>query len=604
MARITTYTIDGTITDDDKLLGTDAENADATKNYLVGDLATFITSDWVAVGSGTTNYIPLWTPDGHTIGDSIMFQSTDASPTIQVGTYSGPGLQTTLGAGFISASGIGADQGTFTNITSNTLLTIRGNAIIGNEPADTLEVISASTFKNEVTIDEKLIDAAGYPGTAGQVLSSTATGTEWIDDKRGTVTGKGGNLVVPMWKGNAGSFINTELQDSPLNFVIVDPGNLNDYGLQFGGYAKATGIRNSVSLGYDNLASNNSTIATGHQTKATGLHASSFNFQTTASGDKSAAFGSSSTASGNSSFAVGLGNTAATSNSFAGGLGSTANPVTDGKTAFAYGSYVNAYGNDSAAFGTNNTTTGDSSFVAGANSSASTKSFSLGVNNFVPANGGALGHNNNISTGLSYAFGYDNTVQWLQTMALGFELTTTIGKQRQVVIGYKNEDVAADFIVGTGGTSGKANGLEVYKDKVILPQYGNGTVTGEEKFSLQVDSAGQIIEGVVPTPLTYLTAIAIISQSGANPPVINNILENTLGLKTPMDWTYIGAGEYELKAVGKFKALKTIVFINGGSAENNHDISWEVIDADKLRIRTHNSNGKLTKAAIEIRTYN
>ena len=72
MARITKYTIDGTITDDDKLLGTDAENTDATKNYLVGDLADYITSDWVAVGSGTLNTIPLWTPDGNTIGDSTI----------------------------------------------------------------------------------------------------------------------------------------------------------------------------------------------------------------------------------------------------------------------------------------------------------------------------------------------------------------------------------------------------------------------------------------------------------------------------------------------------------------------------------------------------
>jgi hypothetical protein len=29
-----------------------------------------------------------------------------------------------------------------------------------------------------------------------------------------------------------------------------------------------------------------------------------------------------------------------------------------------------------------------------------------------------------------------------------------------------------------------------------------------------------------------------------------------------------------------------------------------MIDADNLRIRTHNSDGKLTKASLEIRTYN
>jgi hypothetical protein len=66
----------------------------------------------------------------------------------------------------------------------------------------------------------------------------------------------------------------------------------------------------------------------------------------------------------------------------------------------------------------------------------------------------------------------------------------------------------------------------------------------------------------------------------------------------------VASGEYNLSATGKFKSLKTIVFLNGGSAENNHDVAWEVIDADNLRIRTHNSDGKLTKAALEIRTYN
>ena len=69
-------------------------------------------------------------------------------------------------------------------------------------------------------------------------------------------------------------------------------------------------------------------------------------------------------------------------------------------------------------------------------------------------------------------------------------------------------------------------------------------------------------------------------------------------------FTRISSGVYNLSATGKFKLLKTIVFINGGSAENNHDVAWEVIDADNLRIRTHNSDGKLTKASLEIRTYN
>jgi len=167
MARITKYTIDGTITDSDKLLGTDAESANATKNYLVGDLADYITSDWVAVGSGTTNYIPLWTPDGNTIGDSIMFQSASSPLSVQVGTNAGSGQQTVLGAGYITTSGIGADQGTFTSITSGNagVVTILGNAIIGDAATDILQISSSVS------------DYTGTASTAaGQVLVSTANG--------------------------------------------------------------------------------------------------------------------------------------------------------------------------------------------------------------------------------------------------------------------------------------------------------------------------------------------------------------------------------------------------------------------------------------------
>ena len=120
MARITTYTIDGTITDDDKLLGTDAENANATKNYLVGDLATFITSDWVAPGSGTTDYIPLWTPDGNTLGDSIIF-TKKGGLEIQVGV-SASGAQTVLSAGSISTQSIGTVTATASGTLSVCLL--------------------------------------------------------------------------------------------------------------------------------------------------------------------------------------------------------------------------------------------------------------------------------------------------------------------------------------------------------------------------------------------------------------------------------------------------------------------------------------------------
>jgi hypothetical protein len=167
-----------------------------TKSLALSDLASYVVSSTSGItGGGTLNTIPLWTPDGFKLGDSIIVQSTTqvgVDPTIQVGTYSGPGQQTVLGAGFISTSGIGADQGSFTNITSGQtgVVTIRGNAIIGDQVTDTLIVNST------VTINNQLIDGTGSPGTAGQVLSSTGAQTEWIDSSASALTAE--SIVQPI----------------------------------------------------------------------------------------------------------------------------------------------------------------------------------------------------------------------------------------------------------------------------------------------------------------------------------------------------------------------------------------------------------------------
>ena len=42
MARISTYAVDSTIAPNDKLIGTDAEDSDLTKNYRVSDLSAYI----------------------------------------------------------------------------------------------------------------------------------------------------------------------------------------------------------------------------------------------------------------------------------------------------------------------------------------------------------------------------------------------------------------------------------------------------------------------------------------------------------------------------------------------------------------------------------
>ena len=169
-----------------------------TKSLAMSDLASYVISSTSAItGSGTTNYIPVWTPDGNTLGDSIMFQTAvGPNATVQVGNWTGGGNQTVLGAGYITTSGLGADQVSATNITSGVtgVMTIRGNAIIGTEE------IGFAT--DELKIISKVFDSTATASTAaGEVLVSTASGQlVWAPaPSGGTVTGTGTTNFVSKW---------------------------------------------------------------------------------------------------------------------------------------------------------------------------------------------------------------------------------------------------------------------------------------------------------------------------------------------------------------------------------------------------------------------
>ena len=149
-----------------------------TKSLAMSDLATYVVSSTSGItGGGTKDYIPLWTPDGNTIGDSIMFTTSNGA-IIQVGTN--PGLQPTqIGSNFFTCAVVAATLGSFTNITSGQagVLTIQGNAIIGDASTDILQISS------------KVSDYTGTSSTAaGQVLVSTANGQlVWADSVSGLI---------------------------------------------------------------------------------------------------------------------------------------------------------------------------------------------------------------------------------------------------------------------------------------------------------------------------------------------------------------------------------------------------------------------------------
>ena len=623
-----------------------------TKSLAMSDLAAYVVSSTSGItGGGTFNTIPLWTPDGLKLGDSIITQAP-----------SGQGV------------------------------TVTGQL----EVTDDLLIDGTTTTAGDLVIERGLKDGLDTYGTAGQVLSTTGIGqnVKWIDVSGGSGTGTTNTL--PIWtdgpggvlgdsqiiqtKVNGGTVfdlnavttttytpsINTKLLDLnsgdipkfsitqaggggvvlPAGGGVVNPGP----SFNMGGGAFSNG-ENSLSLGsattafgngslaanFLTLASGGGSSAFGLLTEASGLASVSFGNKTMASGSYSVASGQDSIASGQSAMAIGEKGDAQGPNTLVQGFGGFAtgnNAVKFGYTGLASGNNSAKFGFQSVAQGINSLATGidtsarapqsvvtgdtvivesagDNSFGGGKNSTITGKeSIAYGLSNTISANTCAIfGLTNTIPAGgfQSFIAGNNNNAGTQgQQKLIGTYLEGS--SQFGVYLGTYNDntDVFNKFQIGNGTGSGRSNALSINgAGNVKIPTYGSGTVTGTAAYNLSVAADGQIIETASPSTPDYLSFVCLLTQSGASNPQPNIVLENSLGVATPFSaFTRISSGEYNLSATGKFKLLKTIVFINGGSAENNHDVAWEVIDADNLRIRTHNGDGKLTKASLEIRTYN
>ena len=183
MAIINTYPT-ATPKGADLLIGTQVKDGtieeNSTKSFTVDALGSYIiTSTSGITGSGTLRQIPMFTPNGQAIGNSIMFQNSSDS-SIQVGVFGG-GLETSLSAGFISTTGL-----TVRNISAQDggIVSMIGNVILGNAATDILQITSSVS------------DYTGTASTAaGQILVSNASSQlEW-DDATDIVSGAVAKLI-------------------------------------------------------------------------------------------------------------------------------------------------------------------------------------------------------------------------------------------------------------------------------------------------------------------------------------------------------------------------------------------------------------------------
>jgi hypothetical protein len=205
MTKIKQYELDSTIHEDDKVIGTDGNpgvDLGRTKNFTIAALTAYLNTalevDNMIGGSGTLNTIPMWTPDGTTLGDSIIVK--DASvPAPDNGIV-------VKGKFRIDTTGTATDIGSIAAF-SNTIV-----------------------FNKDLELNAGLKDYSDSLGTAGQALLSTSTATEWstfylgyaqqasdVDIKFGY--NNGGNNTTHAVRVYAGSGI-TLTENAPLGFEI------------------------------------------------------------------------------------------------------------------------------------------------------------------------------------------------------------------------------------------------------------------------------------------------------------------------------------------------------------------------------------------------
>ena len=183
--------------------------SDGAANYFLQTNGSG-TIGWAAAptGSGATNRVAYWsTASNLSYNDSFQFDGSHVTITgrldfvASAGTY-GPYITSSDGDD-VQIHYNGNDAGTFEiwNHNQNGGAAVRmlkisdtSTATFGSSSLD----INVEVTGN-IQVDGGFKDSSGDIGTAGQILSSTATGTNWINNGGGTITGSGAANRVAYW---------------------------------------------------------------------------------------------------------------------------------------------------------------------------------------------------------------------------------------------------------------------------------------------------------------------------------------------------------------------------------------------------------------------
>ena len=206
MAKISTYVIDGTIVDGDKVIGSDANNSMQTKNYTIGDLVNYfaasIGNDFLVPYIGANDDVNLGTfslfASSIHISNNIVLNGSVGLPG-EVLTSQGPGLPS------VWAYNTGTQNLqsvlTFGNVASKNieLSTASGTAII-----DVEQVYGPASYY----LDNNSDSTSSYWNTGELYLeTSTGYGVEYLANKiRFTFAGNYVDIVANSYSNQAFNF--------------------------------------------------------------------------------------------------------------------------------------------------------------------------------------------------------------------------------------------------------------------------------------------------------------------------------------------------------------------------------------------------------------
>jgi hypothetical protein len=280
------------------------------------------------IGSGN-NFFGKWAGKLNTDGSFNAFFGTQAGQSNTTGssnTY--VGYKADGSAALTNATAIGANA----TATQSNSVVLGNNANVGigtSAPAQKLHVVG------DARVTGAILDSNNDPGTAGQVLSSTVTGTDWValvtttlqaayDGDRSInattgavrINGTDGLLVSGTYGSGATSEVSgsgTRMFFNPRKAAFRagftdsnewDVDSIGGYSIAMGHSPKATGLR-SVAFGWNADARGANATALGTYSTATGFNAVSIGQNSKAIGQGAVALGRGAEATGGDAVAIG-----------------------------------------------------------------------------------------------------------------------------------------------------------------------------------------------------------------------------------------------------------------------------------------------------------